>query len=193
MQEDVDIDDVMIKTNVAGLDLLPANIDLSAAEIQLVNEVAREQALGPRAAPGDPRLRLRPDRLPALPGPAHDQRADRRPLRARPARVRVLLAARRGPAAGHLDKVRERLNYDLELDGILATMYDPRTPHWRQVLGRLVEAFGDKVFETVIRRTVKFPDANVAAEPITTYATNHPGAEAYRQLAKELISRGGAP
>lgn len=72
-------------------------------------------------------------------------------------------------------------------------MYDPRTLHGREVVGRLVEAFGDTVFETVIRRTIKFADANVAAEPITSYATNHPGAEAYRQLAKELIARGGAP
>jgi len=53
-------------------------------------------------------------------------------------------------------------------------------------------AFGDRVFHTVIGRTVKFPDASVAAEPITTYAPGHPGAEAYRQLARELIARGDA-
>ena len=57
---------------------------------------------------------------------------------------------------------------ELEIDGILATMYDGRTLHSREVLGRVVEAFGDKVFHTVISRTVKFPDATVAGEPITT-------------------------
>jgi chromosome partitioning protein len=72
-------------------------------------------------------------------------------------------------------------------------MYDARTLHSREVMSRLEEAFGDKLFETVIKRTIKFADANVAAEPITTYAGNHPGAEAYRSLAKELIFRGGAP
>ena len=58
-----------------------------------------------------------------------------------------------------IDKVRDRLNPAIELDGILATMYDSRTLHSREVLERVVEAFGDKVLETVIGRTVKFPDA----------------------------------
>jgi len=53
-------------------------------------------------------------------------------------------------------------------------------------------AFGDKVFDTVIKRTVKFPDASVSAEPILSYASSHPGAEAYRQVARELIYKGGA-
>ena len=59
-----------------------------------------------------------------------------------------------------IDKVRERLNPDLELEGILATMYDARTLHSREVLARVVEAFGDKVFHTVITRTVKFPETH---------------------------------
>lgn len=57
-----------------------------------------------------------------------------------------------------------------------------------------MDAFGDKVFDTVIKRTVKFPDATVAAEPILNFATNHPGARSpHRQLARELIGHGGAP
>ena len=92
-----------------------------------------------------------------------------------------------------IDKVRERLNFDLELEGILATMYDGRTLHSREVVRSVVDHFQDTVFHTVISRTVKFPDATLAAEPITSYASTHAGAEAYRQLARELISRGGAP
>jgi chromosome partitioning protein len=91
-----------------------------------------------------------------------------------------------------IEKVKDRLNPRLEVDGILATMYDGRTLHSREVVARVVEAFGDRVFHTVIGRTVKFPDASVAAEPITTYASGHPGADAYRQLARELIARGDA-
>ena len=67
-----------------------------------------------------------------------------------------------------IDKVQERLNPRLELEGILATMYDARTLHGREVLARVVEAFGDKVFHTVISRTVRFPETTVAGEPITT-------------------------
>ena len=56
----------------------------------------------------------------------------------------------------------------------------------------MVEAFGDKVFHTVISRTVKFPDATVAGEPITTYAATHPAPRPTGSLARELIARGDA-
>src|SRR5699024_1951795 len=91
-----------------------------------------------------------------------------------------------------IDKVRERLNPAIRLDGILATMFDARTLHSREVLDRVVEAFGDDVLETVINRTVKFPDATVAATPITEFAPEHPAARSYRQLARELVARGAA-
>jgi chromosome partitioning protein len=91
-----------------------------------------------------------------------------------------------------IEKVRDRLNPRLEVDGILATMYDPRTLHAREVVARLNEAFGSTLLHTMISRTVKFPDSSVAAEPITTYAPTHPGAIAYRQLARELVARGDA-
>ena len=59
-------------------------------------------------------------------------------------------------------------------------MFDGRTLHSREVVASVVDAFGDTVFDTVISRTVKFPDATVAAEPITSFAPNHKGADAYR-------------
>jgi chromosome partitioning protein len=89
-----------------------------------------------------------------------------------------------------IDKVRDRLNPVIELDGILPTMYDSRTLHSREVLERVVGAFGDAVLETVIGRTVKFPDASVSGVPITQFAPEHNAAKAYRQVARELISRG---
>ncbi|MEP7019862.1 MAG: ParA family protein, partial [Pseudonocardiales bacterium] len=88
-----------------------------------------------------------------------------------------------------VEKVRERLNPQLKLDGILATMYDGRTLHGREVFARVVEAFGDDVFDTVISRTVRFPETTVAGEPITTWAPTSAGATAYRNLAREVLSR----
>jgi chromosome partitioning protein len=88
-----------------------------------------------------------------------------------------------------IDKVQERLNPRLKIDGVLGTMFDGRTLHGREVMQRLVEAWGDDVFHTVIRRTVKFSDSTVAGEPITTYAGTSAGAEAYRTLAKEVLAR----
>ena len=88
-----------------------------------------------------------------------------------------------------ISKVQDRLNPELQSLGILGTMYDARTLHSREVLERVVQAFGDDVFHTVIRRTIKFPETTVAGEPITTYATASPGADAYRQLAREVLLR----
>ncbi|GAA5227309.1 AAA family ATPase [Paeniglutamicibacter antarcticus] len=193
MDRKVGIRDAILETDVENVDLLPANIDLSAAEVQLVNEVAREQVLerALRSVTDDydvvlidcqPSLGLLTvNALTAAHGVIIPLTAEFFALRA----VALLVET--------IEKVQDRLNPALSIDGVLATMYDPRTLHGREVVGRLVEAFGDTVFETVIRRTIKFADANVAAEPITSYATNHPGAEAYRLLAKELIFRGGAP
>lgn len=184
--------DVVRNTDIEGLDLIPANIDLSAAEVQLVNEVARESVLSR-----------------ALRDIAEDYDVvliDCQPslglltVNALTAAHGVLIPleceffALRGVAllVETINKVRDRLNPRLEVDGILATMYDPRTLHSREVLERVTEAFSEQVFATVIGRTVKFPDATVAAEPITNYAPSHNGALAYRQLARELIVRGAA-
>jgi chromosome partitioning protein len=88
-----------------------------------------------------------------------------------------------------IEKVQERLNPNLQVLGILGTMYDSRTLHSREVLERVVTAFGETVFHTVIRRTIKFPETTVAGEPITTYASASGGADAYRMLAREVLHR----
>ena len=91
------------------------------------------------------------------------------------------------------DATRRGTAETAEIEGLLATMYDARTLHGREVLDRVVEAFGDKVFHTVINRTVRFPDATVAGEPITTFDPSSLGANAYRELAREVLSRWPAP
>jgi chromosome partitioning protein len=192
LERNIPIDTVIRPTGVPNLDLLPANIDLSAAEVQLVSEVAREQVLGRVLRPVldtydvilidcQPSLGLLTvNALTAAHGVIIPLECEFFALRG----VALLVET--------IEKVRDRLNPALEIDGILATMYDPRTLHSREVVARVVEAFGDQVFHTVIGRTVKFPDASVAAEPITTYASSHAGSYAYRLLARELIARGDA-
>jgi chromosome partitioning protein len=185
----VPIEDVLIKTNVRGMDLLPSNIDLSAAELQLVNEVAREQTLARALAPAladydvvlidcQPSLGLLTvNALTAAHGVLVPLECEFFALRG----VALLMET--------IQRVQERLNADLRLEGILATMYDARTLHGREVLGRVVEAFGDRVFHSVIARTVKFPETTVSGEPITTYASESAAAAAYRQLAREVLAR----
>ena len=187
-----DIRSIIRPTGVEGLDLLPANIDLSAAEVQLVSEVARESILARALRPVEDEYDVvLIDCQPSL---------GLLTVNALTAAHGVLIPleceffALRGVAllVETVDKVRDRLNPRLKLDGILATMFDPRTLHSREVIERVHEAFGDQLLQTVIRRTVKFPDASVAAEPITSYAPTHDGANAYRQLARELVARGAA-
>ncbi|MHA6763705.1 ParA family protein [Streptacidiphilus sp. PAMC 29251] len=189
MERGLTADEVLLKTAVPGMDLLPSNIDLSAAEVQLVSEVARESALARALKP------LLPDYDYVI--------IDCQPslglltVNALTAADSVIVPleceffALRGVAllTETIEKVCERLNPDLRLDGILATMYDSRTVHSREVLARVTEAFGDHVFHTVIGRTVRFPETTVAGEPITTYASNSVGAAAYRQLAREVLAR----
>jgi chromosome partitioning protein len=189
MQTDVDLEDVVCKTNVNSMDLLPSNIDLSAAEVQLVGEVAREQTLGRILTPAmseydviiidcQPSLGLLTiNALTASHG------------------VIVPLAceyfALRGVALlkDTIDKVSTRLNPNLRIIGVLGTMYDGRTLHGREVLQTLVDGWTDTVFHTVIRRTVKFSDSTVAGEPITSYASSSSAAQSYRQLAREVWAR----
>jgi chromosome partitioning protein len=181
--------EIVMKTKVAGMDLLPSNIDLSGAEVQLVHEVGREFVLGRVLEPlmseydvvlidCQPSLGLLTVNALAC---AHGVLV---PLECE-------YFAMRGVALlmETIDKVSSRLNRNLVMDGLLATMYDSRTLHSREVLQGVVEGFGDKVFHTVISRTVRFPDATVAGEPITSFDPASTGASSYRELAKEVLER----
>ncbi|WP_448749258.1 ParA family protein [Actinomyces sp.] len=192
MNPKADVRATVCHTATENLDIIPANIDLSAAEVQLVNEVARESALARvlRHVEADydvilidcqPSLGLLAvNALTAAHGVIVPVEAEFFALRG----VALLVET--------IETVRDRINPRLKIDGIVATMVDSRTLHSREVLQRLQEAFGDLVFDTRIGRTIKFPDASVATEPITSYAPNHAGAHAYRRLAREVIARGDA-
>ena len=189
MGQGVPVQDVVQTTSVPGMDLLPSNIDLSAAEVQLVTEVGREQTLGRTLRPLLPHYDfilvdcqpslglLTINALACADGVVIPLECEFFSLRG----VALLIDT--------IDKVRERLNPKLAITGILATMYDPRTLHAREVMARVVEAFGDTVFDAVINRTVRFPETTVAGEPITRWAPKSAGAKAYRTLAREVIAR----
>ena len=181
--------EVVVKTSVAGMELLPSNIDLSGAEVQLVHEVGREFVLGGVLAT------LVPDYDVIL--------IDCQPslglltVNALACSDGIIVPleceyfAMRGVAllTETIDKVSRRINPRLRMDGLLATMFDSRTLHSREVLTRVVDRFGGEVFHTVISRTVRFPDATVAGEPITSFDPASTGASSYRELAKEVLER----
>ncbi len=180
--------EIIRSTAVPGMDVMPANIDLSGAELLLVSEVGREQSLARALRPvRDEYDVILIDCQPSL---------GLLTVNALTAAHWVMIPVEceyfslRGVALlqDTIRRIQERTNPDLELLGVLPTMFD-RTLHAREVLGRVVEAFGDRVFHTVISRTVKFPETSVAGVPITVYAPTSAPAAAYRQLGREVLTR----
>ncbi|NBT46205.1 MAG: ParA family protein [Actinobacteria bacterium] len=186
--------DVIIHTDVPGLDLLPANIQLSAAEIQLVAEPGREKILSGVLRPilGEydvvmidcqPSLGLLTvNALTAAHGVMIPVACDYFALRGLELLIR-----------NTVELVQERLNESLKIDGILATMYDSRTLHSRSMLHQLYEEYGDTVFRSVIKFTVKFKDSSEKGRPVTQFAPSSEAAELYRAVAREMVDRGCAP
>jgi chromosome partitioning protein len=181
--------EVVMKTSVNGLDLLPANIQLSAAELRLAGEVAREYALD-RAFESvrplydyilidcQPSLGLLTvNALTAADGVVIPMECEFFALRG----VEMLRET--------ITKVQERLNNRLTIDGVLPTMVDARTLHTRETIQAVLDAFGDSVFHTTISRTVKFPETTKAGVSIIEQAPNSSGAQNYRNLAWELVAR----
>ena len=189
LDNQVSIHSAIKHTEVSGLDMVPANIDLSAAEIQLVNEVGREHTLARALRPVrrdydyiiidcQPSLGLLTvNALACSHGVIIPMECEFFSLRG----LALLTDT--------VDKVADRINFDLEIMGILVTMFDRRTRHAREVMSRVVEYFGDQVFDTVITRTVRFPETSVAGEPITSWAPSSQAAQQYRDLAREVIER----
>ncbi len=186
--------DMILKTQIEGLDIIPANIQLSAAEIQLVAEAGREKILAAVLRPvlGDydvvmidcqPSLGLLTvNALTAAHGVMIPVACDYFALKG----LELLIQ-------NTVELVKDRLNESLKIDGILATMYDPRTLHSRNMLNQLNEEYGDTVFRSVIKLTVKFKDSSERGKPVTVYAPSSEAAELYRAVAREMVDRGCAP
>ncbi len=176
----------LIITTVSGVDLLPATIDLAAAEVELVSMTLRELVLK------DVLTKLRPrydhiliDCPPSL---------GLLTINGLAAADRVLIPlqceflATRGLTLllQTLTKIRARLNRDLTIAGILPTMFDGRTTHANEVLAELRQNFPGQVFDIVIKDSVRVKESPAAGMSILDYDTHNDVARAYRQLAVEV-------
>jgi chromosome partitioning protein len=192
MDPTADVDQIILKSSVPGLDFLPANRDLGTAETTLGAEIGGQQFLKQTLNS----LKDRYDVILIDCQPTMGQLT----INALVAADEVIVPLQCEYFALHgfielernLDKVKNFLNPNLKLIGILATMFDKKTVHNREVLTTIIEKYPDDVFETIIAKTIRFPETTVVGEPITTYASSSGGAASYRRLARELIARGGA-
>ena len=183
----VPLSDVLLRTQCEGLDLVPADKNLVAANLDLVDVPERESQLSNILAPVRDRYQyILVDCPPAL---------DLLTLNALVAADSVLVPiqceffALEGISQliDTVDKVREGFSRPLRLEGILLTMYDDRTNLARQVAEDLREFFNNEVFKTVIPRSIRLAEAPSYGKPILMYDPRSRGAESYIKLAKEIL------
>jgi chromosome partitioning protein len=185
----VTVRDVIVPTNVPGIDLVPASIELSGAELDLVGAFTRELMLREMLEPvREDYDYIVIDCLPSL-GLLTINALAAADSVVIPLQAEFLAMKGVGLLLNTVARVRERLNPDLEVSGILLTMTSPRTLHSREVSQVTRQAFGGRVrvFETVIPTSVRFKEAPAAGESILTYAPKSDGATAYRLLVEEVL------
>jgi len=186
---EVDISSAITKTNEAGYDLLPANADLTAAEVQLLEMQQRERKL--REALHS--IRDRYDYIFIDCPPSLNMLT----LNALVAAQSVLIPiqceyyALEGLTAlvNTIEEIRGSLNPSLKIEGLLRTMYDPRNRLSADVTMQLQKYFGDRVYRTVIPRNVRLAEAPSYGVPALIYDKTSRGAQAYLALAGEIVRR----
>ena len=169
------------------IDVIPADIDLAAAEIELFSALGRERILRELLSKVQdgydfvmvdcpPNLGLLTvNALVACHGVIIPLQCEYFAMRG----LSMLLDT--------LHKVKRRLNPQLDILGILPTLYNSRTRHAQEVLAEVRRMFGERVFDTSIHSSIRFAESTLARQPILEYAPTHPGAMAYRALAKEIL------
>ena len=186
--EEASIEQAAVTTK-GGFELVPGNSDLTAAELKLIDEIARESRLKAAiAATGERWQYVLIDCPPSL---------SVLTLNALTAAQGVLIPmqceyfALEGLTAllGTIKAVRTRLNPELDVEGLLRTMYDVRNNLGNDVSTQLVKHFGDKVFRTIVPRNVRLAEAPSHGLPISLYDRESRGAIAYLGLAGEMLRR----
>ena len=185
----LEIRDVLIKVDLEGLELVPADKNLVGANLELVEVEERET-----------RLRRKLEAIKADYGfvlidcpPALDLLTVNALMAADsvliPVQCEFFALEGLSELIATIDRIRETLQHPLKIEGILLTMFDDRTNLTRQVAADLREFFGKDVLETVIPRSVRLAEAPSHGKPILTYDIRSRGAECYIQLAKEILDR----
>lgn len=181
----------MLKNTKLNLSIIPASPNLAAAEIELVGELAREyrlrQAIMPEADKHDYVLIDCPPSLSLL--TVNALTAANGVLI--PVQCEYLALEGLSQLTRTVQLVKQRLNPQLEIRGLVMTMYDTRTALAQQVVAEVEKYFAGKVFKTRIPRNVRLSEAPSHGQPIYTYAPSSPGGKAYRELANELSAQDG--
>jgi chromosome partitioning protein len=181
----VDIEDALMRRE---LDVVVSSIDLAAAEIALSSLIGRERALSKALLQVSDRYDyIMIDTPPSL-GLLTINALTAADAVIVPVQCEYLSLRGLAQLERTLELVRENLNPHVHIAGILPTMYDSRTVHAREAVEVLRNSFGDLVFETTIRKTIRFAEAPVKGESVLKYAPESEAANVYRRLAKEVLN-----
>jgi len=184
----LNLKDVIIKTKIPGIGLIPANQDLSGAEAELIGEVAWESTLRNVLNPTEDYDYIIIDCPPSLGVLTVNGLVAAQtviiPLQCEYLAMRGLRQLNK-----IVEKIRSKVNPKLTTR-ILRTMHQSRTIHSTDVVDEVGKIFKGKIYKSIIKRTIKFADSSVAGEPVLNYAKNSEAAIAYRELAKEVIKYG---
>lgn len=184
---DTTVGEIVRENEMAGVHFLPANIELSGAETQLLNEIGREGMLKEKLRPAHRRYDyILIDCPPALSlitinaFVAADEVLI--PLQCEYFGMKGMQQLQRS-----VDRVRAKLNPKLRVGGILPTIYKARTLHSQEVLELVRQHYGDLVYDFAIRDSIRFAESPLAAASILQYANSSAGAQAYRKLAEAVM------
>ena len=183
------IDQVLQKEAIENLDVIPANIDLSGAEIELLDTENKEYILR------DEVLKIRSnydyviiDCPPSLSMLTINSMTTADTVLV-PIQCEYYALEGLSQLIKTIELVKERLNENLEMEGVVFTMYDARTNLSLQVVENVKENLDTKIYETMIPRNIRLAEAPSYGIPINMYDPKSAGAESYRKLAKEIINR----
>ncbi len=187
---DTPLSEILIKTESANVTLIPATINLAGAEVELVSAISRETRLKDSLTEiQDSYDFILIDCPPSLGLLTINALTAANSLLI-PIQCEYYALEGVSKLLDSMKLVKTRLNKSLDVFGVLLTMYDSRTVLTKQVEDEVKKYFGSKVFSTVIPRTIKLAEAPSYGKSILDYYSSGKGAEAYRSLAKEVISRG---
>jgi chromosome partitioning protein len=181
----VSIDKVILESNLPNFNLVPANAELAAAEIELVPKPDRELQLTGKLKALDYDFIII-DCPPAL-GLLTINALSAADWLLIPVQAEYYALEGLSQLLSVMQRVKQGLNTKLELLGVVATMYDSRTSLSEQVYSELQKYFGDKVFKTIIPRNVRVAEAPSFGKPISEHDKWSKGARAYKQLTKEIL------
>jgi chromosome partitioning protein len=186
---DVDVTDAIRDTMIDTLKLLPARVELAGAEVELVNLLAREQRLKNAIAPvRDQFDYVFVDCPPSL-GLLTLNALTMADTLLVPIQCEYYALEGLSQLMNTVKLIRRNLNPRLEVEGVVLTMYDGRTNLSQQVVGEVKRFFKNKVYDTIIPRSVRLGEAPSFGLPITLYAPKSTGAAAYSTLAEELVEK----